>query len=79
MVAKFEIEKFNGTKLPLWKLKMKAIWRKDNSLPVTDGRPADITDEMWKEMDGNVIVNLHLTMVDSVLSSIVEKKTKKEI
>ena len=30
-------------------------------------------------MDGNVIANIHLELVDEVLSSIAEKKTKKEI
>jgi len=60
-------------------LKIKTILRKDNCPDAIDGRPADITDEKWKEMDDNVIANLHLAMVDSVLSSIAEKKTSKEI
>ena len=79
MAAKFEIEKFSGSNFSLWKLKMKAILRKDNCLPAIEGRPADITDEKWKEMDDNAVASLHLAMADSVLSSIAEKKTAKEI
>ena len=79
MATKFEIEKFNGRNFSLWKLKIRAILRKDNCLDAIDGRPADITDEKWKEMDDNAVANLHLAMADSVLSSIAEKKTAKEI
>jgi len=53
--------------------------RKDNCLYAIDGRPADITDAKWKEMDDDVVADLHLTMTNSVLSSILEKKTSKEI
>jgi len=60
-------------------LKIRAILRKDNCLDAIDDRPADITDEKWKEMDDNAVANLHLAMADVVLSSIAEKKTSKEI
>jgi len=50
MAAKFEIEKFNGRNFSLWKLKIRAILRKDNCLNAIDGRPVDITDEKWKEI-----------------------------
>ena len=53
MAAKFEIEKFNGRNFSLWKLKIREILRKDNCLDAIDGRPADITEEKWKEMDDN--------------------------
>jgi len=43
------------------------------------GRPIGITYEKWKEMDDNAVANLHLALADSVLSSVVEKKTAKEI
>ena len=79
MAAKFEIEKFKGNNFSLWKFKIRAILRKDNCLDAIEGRPTDITDEKWKEMDANAIANLHLAMADSVLSSVVEKKTAKEI
>lgn len=43
-------------------------------------RLAEILDDSkWKEMDGNAITNLHLALVDGVLSSVAEKKTAKEI
>jgi len=44
-----------------------------------EGKPIGITDEKWKEMDDNAIANLYLTLTDSVLSSVAEKKTTKEI
>ncbi|GJU92725.1 retrovirus-related pol polyprotein from transposon TNT 1-94 [Tanacetum coccineum] len=80
MATKFEIEKFNGNNFSLWKLKMKAILRKDKCLAAIGERPAEVTDDSkWDEMDGNAIANLHLALADGVLSSIEEKKTAKEI
>ncbi|GJZ40714.1 putative reverse transcriptase domain-containing protein [Tanacetum coccineum] len=80
MATKFEIEKFNGNNFSLWKLKMKAILRKDKCLVAIGERPAEVTDDSkWDEMDGNVVANLHLALADGVLSSIEEKKSAKEI
>ncbi|KAL5772607.1 hypothetical protein ACOSQ2_012531 [Xanthoceras sorbifolium] len=80
MAAKFEIEKFNGSNFSLWKLKIKAILRKDNCLAAISERPVEFTnDNKWNEMDGNAIANLHMALADGVLSSIEEKKTTKEI
>ncbi|GJZ65614.1 retrovirus-related pol polyprotein from transposon TNT 1-94 [Tanacetum coccineum] len=80
MATKFEIEKFNGNNFSLWKLKMKAILRKDKCLAAIGERPVEVTnDSEWDEMDGNAIANLHLALADGVLSSIEEKKSAKEI
>ncbi|KAK0599716.1 hypothetical protein LWI29_007942 [Acer saccharum] len=80
MATKFKIEKFNGSNFSLWKIKIRAILLKDNCLLAIGDRPAEITDDnKWKEMDGNAVANLHLTLADGVLSSIAEKKTAKEI
>lgn len=79
MMAKFEIEKFNGSNFSLWKLKIKAILRKDNCLASIEDRTEGISDEKWNEMDNNVVANLHLALADSVLSSVAEKKTAKGI
>lgn len=79
MTTKFEIEKFNGSNFSLWKLKVKAILRKDNCLAAIEDRTEGISDEKWNEMDNNVVANLHLASADSVLSSVAEKKTAKEI
>ncbi|KAE8716977.1 cytochrome P450 71A9-like [Hibiscus syriacus] len=80
MATKFDIEKFNGRNFSLWKLKMKAILRKDGYLAAISERPVDYTDDnKWIEMDGNAMVNFHLALADEVLSSIEEKKTTKEI
>ncbi|GJT52997.1 hypothetical protein Tco_0988051 [Tanacetum coccineum] len=71
MATKFEIEKFNGNNFSLWKLKMKAILRKDKCLAAIGERPAKVTDDSkWDKMDGNAIANLHLALADGVLSSI---------
>ncbi|GKB56204.1 retrovirus-related pol polyprotein from transposon TNT 1-94 [Tanacetum coccineum] len=75
MATKFEIEKFNRNNFSLWKLKIKAILRKDKCLAAIDERPAEVTDDSkWEEMDENAITNLHLALADGVLSSIEKKK-----
>ncbi|KAE8715738.1 hypothetical protein F3Y22_tig00110160pilonHSYRG00308 [Hibiscus syriacus] len=80
MATKFDIEKFNGRNFSLWKLKMKAIMRKDGCLAAISERPMDfIDDNKWNEMDGNDMANFYLALEDEVLSSIEEKKTAKEI
>ncbi|KAE8707942.1 hypothetical protein F3Y22_tig00110365pilonHSYRG00006 [Hibiscus syriacus] len=80
MATKFDIEKFNGRNFSLWKLKMKAILRKDGCLAAINERPVDFADNIkWNEMDENAMENFHLALADEVLSSIEEKKTAKEI
>ena len=80
MATKYEIEKFKGNNFSLWKMRIKAVLRKDNCLAAIGERPEEITDDgKWNEMDGNAIVNLHLALADGVLSSVAEKKTAKEI
>jgi len=80
MAAKYEIERFNGSNFSLWKMRIKAILRKDNCLAAIGDRPAEITDNAkWNEMDGNAIANIHLALADEVLSSVAEKKTAKKI
>jgi hypothetical protein len=44
MVAKYEIERFNGSNFSLWKMRIKAILRKDNCLATIGDRSAEITD-----------------------------------
>ena len=61
-------------------MRIKVVLRKDNCLVAIGERPDEITnDDKWNEMDGNAIANLHLALVDGVLSSVAEKKTAKEI
>jgi len=50
MAAKFEIEKFNGRNFSLWKLKIRAILKKDNCLDAIDGRTADKSGKRWMIM-----------------------------
>jgi hypothetical protein len=78
MAAKYEIERFSGRNFSLWKMRIKAILR--NCLAIIGDRPAKITNNAkWNEMDGNAFTNIHLALVDEVLSSVVKKKTVKEI
>ena len=79
MAAKYEIQKFNESNFSLWKMRIKAVLRKDNCLATIGERPTRTTDEKWEEIDGNAIANLHLALADEVLSSIAEKKSAKEI
>jgi len=79
MTTNFEIEKFNENNFSLWQFKMKAILRKDNCIIAIEARPAEMTDQKWKEIDNNAIVNLHLTKIDSIFSSVAEKETTNEI
>ena len=77
MVTKYEIKKFNGNNFLLWKMKIKAVLRKNNCLATIEKRPMEITDDKWNKIDGNTISDLHLALADGVLSSVVEKKTAK--
>ncbi|KAJ0039871.1 hypothetical protein Pint_26812 [Pistacia integerrima] len=59
MSTKFKIEKFNEVNFSLWKLRIKAILRKDNCLATIGGvKPVGVTDNKWKEMDDNAMSNL---------------------
>ena len=79
MVTKYDIEKFNGNNFLLWKMRIKAVLRKYNCLVAIGDRPDEIVDdEKWKEMNGYAITNLHLALVDGVLSSVAEKKQQKK-
>uniref|UniRef100_A0A2N9IBB7 Integrase catalytic domain-containing protein n=1 Tax=Fagus sylvatica TaxID=28930 RepID=A0A2N9IBB7_FAGSY len=67
MATKYEIEKFNGSNFSLWKMRIKAVLRKDNCLAAIGDRPDEITDDgKWNEMDGNAIANLHLALADGL-------------
>ena len=58
---------------------MRAILRKNNCLKAIGERHAEITDDKWNEIDGNVIADLHLTLAEWVLSSVAEEKRTKGI
>jgi len=58
---------------------MKAVLRKDHCIVAIEVRPEGLSDDKWKEIENNAIANLHLALADSVLSSVAEKTTAKEI
>ena len=80
MAAKYEIEKFNGSNFSPWKMKMRAILRKNMCLEAIGERPKEITDgKKWEEINDNVVADLHLAISDGILSSMNEKMTAAEI
>ena len=77
MATKFEVPKFNGNNFLLWKMKIKAILRKDNCLAAID-RPVEIMDDnKYEEIEDNTIVNLYLALVDGIFSSVFLKENNK--
>ncbi|KAK0578675.1 hypothetical protein LWI29_014246 [Acer saccharum] len=61
-------------------MKIRSILMKDHCSATISKRPIEITnDGEWNKIDGNVVANLYLALVDGVLSSLAEKKTEKEI
>ena len=60
-------------------MKMKVVFRRNNYLVAIGKRTMKMTDNTkWNEMC-YAITDLHLTLVDEVLSSVVEKTIGKEI
>lgn len=45
MTAKYKNEKFNRSNFSLWKLKKKAILKKDNCLEAISKRPSDVKND----------------------------------
>ena len=63
MAANYEIEKFNGSNFSLWKMKMRAILRKNKFLKAIGKMPEEITDDKkWEEIKANVVADLHLVI-----------------
>ena len=60
-------------------MKIKHVLRKNNYFATIGERSMEITNDKWNEIDGNIISDLHLALADGVSSSVVEKKTVKEI
>jgi len=58
---------------------MKAVLRKDHYIVAIEVRPETLTNDKRKETDNNVIANMNLALIDSVLSSVAKKMTAKEI
>ena len=76
MAAKYKIEKFNGINFSLWKMKMRAILRKNKCLEAIGKRAEEITnDKKWDEINDNVVADLHLAISDGILLSMNEKMT----
>ena len=77
MAVKYNIEKFNGNNFSLWKMKIKVVLRKNNCLAAIGKKLKEITNDKWNKIESNTISDLHLALVDGVLSSMTEKQNSK--
>jgi len=76
IIVKYKIKRYKGNNFSLWKMRMKAILRKDNCLTTIEERLTEITDNAkWIEMDGNAITNIYLALAYEVLLSTAKNKT----
>jgi hypothetical protein len=79
--SKMEIEKFNGKRFELWKLKMEDLLvDKDQWIAVDPGTaPTGTSVDDWKKMDRKAKSTIRLCLSDSVLLNVSEEATTKDL
>ena len=79
--SKMEIEKFNGKRFELWKLKMEDLLvDKDHSFAVDPSTaPTGTSTDDWKKLDQKVKSTIRLCLSDSVLLNVSEESTTKDL
>ena len=79
--GKIEIEKFNGQRFELWKLKMEDLLvDKDQWVAVDPGtKPTTMSDEDWKKLDRKAKSTIRLCGSDSVLLNLFGEATAKTL
>jgi hypothetical protein len=78
--GKFRVEKFNGKKYQLWKMKMKDyLYQKDLFLPLggVAKKTMAMKDEEWEIVDRNSLGSIRLSLATSVAFNISKEKTTK--
>jgi hypothetical protein len=77
--SKMEIEKFNGKRFELWKLKMEDLLvERDQWIVVDPGMaPTGTSADDWKKMDRKAKSTIRLCLSDSVLLNVSEEATAK--
>ena len=79
--GKFRVEKFNGKKFPLWKMKMEDyLYQKDLYLPLSikKKKPMAMTDAEWEILDRKALGTVRLCLVASV-PSIFRRKQQQRV
>jgi hypothetical protein len=79
--SKMEIEKFNGKRFELWKLKMEDLLvDRDQWIVVDPGTaPTGTSADDWKKMDRKAKSTIRLCLSDSVLLNVSEEATAKDL
>jgi hypothetical protein len=79
--SKMEIEKFNGKRFELWKLKMEDLLvDRDQWIAVDPGTaPTGTSADDWKKMDRKAKSTIRLCLSDSVLLNVSEEATAKDL
>ena len=77
--SKMEIEKFNGKRFELWKLKMEDLLvDKDQWITVDPGTaPTGILADDWKKLDRKAKSTIRLCLSNSILLNVLEEATTK--
>ena len=78
--SKMEIEKFNGKRFELWKLKMEDLLvDRDQWITVDPGTtPTRTSVDDWKKLDWKAKITIRLCLYDSVLLNVSEEATTKD-
>ena len=74
--GRFRVEKFNGQKYPLWKMKMEDyLYQKDLYLPLSrkTKKPSSMTDEKWNILDRKELGTIRLCLAVSVAFNILKE------
>jgi len=73
----FEVAPFNSqNNFGLWRIKMKALLRREGSITAMDGNyPDDMTTTKIEEMEENAHSIIQLSLSDKVLREVVDKET----
>ena len=76
---KFEVAPFDGqNSFGLWRIKMKALLRREGSVRALDGNyPDDMTTAETEEMDEKALSAIQLSLSDKVLREVAEEETAK--
>jgi hypothetical protein len=79
--SKMEIEKFNGKRFELWKLKMEDLLVERDQWITIDPCTAAIGTSVddWKKLDWKAKSTIRLCLSDSVLLNVLEEATTKDL
>lgn len=74
--AQFNIERFDGKgSFTLWQRRMKGILAQQGLSRVLkgkDGKPEDVKDNEWEDIELKCVSTIHLCLIDSVIFNVME-------